>query len=113
CGGPSQVRAVPSLLSHRHLFRFLSRCGPTAPYSCNMRARRFLFRTIPTRRTLSVTKVTSLVFIFFMSDIPLILFFAGLRNWRYRCNICVASSDKVSPLTTLSGAPRAQVLGYL
>src|SRR6516164_6347661 len=42
--------------------------------SCNMRARRFLFPTIPTRRTLSVTIVTSLDFIFFMSDIPLILF---------------------------------------
>src|SRR5262249_50215354 len=37
--------------------------------SCNMRARRFLLSTIPPRRTLSVTNVTSLVFIFFMSDI--------------------------------------------
>src|SRR5262245_44546213 len=32
--------------------------------SCNMCAGRFLFPTIPTRRTLSVTNVTSLVFIF-------------------------------------------------
>ena len=46
-------------------------------------ARKKIFvSTIPTRRTLSVTNVTSLVFIFFMSDIPLIVFFAGLRNWR-------------------------------
>ena len=76
---PSQVPAVPSLLSHRHLVRFLS---TMRPYSCDMRARGFLFPTIPTRRTLSVTIVTSLVFIFFMSHIPLIVFFAGLQNWR-------------------------------
>src|SRR5262249_16881203 len=37
---------------------------PYRSLSCNMRARRFLFPTIPTRRTLSVTNVTSLVFIF-------------------------------------------------
>ena len=38
-------------------------------------ARKKIFvSTIPTRRTLSVTNVTSLDFIFFMSDIPLILF---------------------------------------
>ena len=58
---------------------------PYRSLSCNMHARRFLFPTIPTRRTLSVTNVTSLVFIFFISDITLILlivFFAGLRNWR-------------------------------
>src|SRR5215831_15834715 len=55
---------------------------PYRSLSCNMHARRFLFPTIPTRRTLSVTNVTSLVFIFFISDIPLIVFVAGLRNWR-------------------------------
>src|SRR5262249_13450083 len=55
---------------------------PYRSLSCNRRARRFLFPTIPTRRTLSVTNVTSLGFIFFMSAIPLIVFFAGLRNWR-------------------------------
>src|SRR6516162_9678321 len=40
---------------------------PMRPYrslSCDMRARRFLFPTIATRGTLSVTSVTSLVFIF-------------------------------------------------
>src|SRR5262249_1123756 len=55
---------------------------PHRSFSCDMRARRSLSPTIPIRRTLSVTKVTSLVFIFFMSDIPLIVFFAGARNWR-------------------------------
>jgi len=37
---------------------------PYRSLSCNMRARRFLFPTIATRGTLSVTNVTSLVFIF-------------------------------------------------
>src|SRR6516165_7865718 len=32
--------------------------------------KKIFFPTIPTRRTLSVTNVTSLVFIFFISDIP-------------------------------------------
>jgi len=31
-GGPSQVRAASSLLSHRHLFRFLFRCDLTASF---------------------------------------------------------------------------------
>src|SRR5262249_24379140 len=66
---PSQVRAVPTLLSHRPPFSFPLSMRPYRSLSCDMRARRFLFPTIPTRRTLSVTIVTSLDFIFSMSDI--------------------------------------------
>jgi len=68
-----RIRRESALFPHccriATFFRFLSRCGPYRFFSCNMRARRFLFPTIPTRRTLSVTIVTSLGFIFFMSDI--------------------------------------------
>src|SRR5215813_7156388 len=46
------------------LYMFLLSMRPYRSLSCNMRAGRFLFPTIPTRRTLSVTNVTSLVFIF-------------------------------------------------
>jgi hypothetical protein len=67
-GGPSQVRAVSLLSSHRHLFRFLFRCDLTASFLQHAR-KKISFPTIPTRRTLSVTNVTSFVFIFFMSDI--------------------------------------------
>ena len=102
---PSQVRAVPSLLSHRHLVRFLSTMRPYRSLSCNMRARRFLFPTIPTRRTLSVTIVTSLDFIFFMSDIPLIVSFVGLRNWR---SGGTATRCRCSPRKYYSGRTHAQ-----
>src|SRR6516225_6683841 len=61
---------------------FVSSLDAALPLPFLQHARRFLFPTIPTRRTLSVTNVTSLVFIFFISDIPLLVFFAGLRNWR-------------------------------
>src|SRR6516165_36279 len=44
--------------------RFLSRCGLTALYLATCAQEDFLFPIIPTRRTLSVTNVTSLVFIF-------------------------------------------------
>src|SRR5262249_43932163 len=53
CGGPSQVRAVPLLLSHRHLFRFLSRCGLTV-LSCNMRGKTsFIFNNTDTTNIVS------------------------------------------------------------
>jgi hypothetical protein len=67
-GGPSQVRAASSLLSHRHLFRFLFRCDLTASFLLHAR-KKISFPKIPTRRTLSVINVTSFVFIFSMSDI--------------------------------------------
>jgi hypothetical protein len=65
-----------SLLLHRCALPLLS---------CNMR-KKISFPKIPTRRTLSVTNVTSFVFIFFMSDMrnadTFDCVFAGLRNWR-------------------------------
>jgi hypothetical protein len=65
---------------------FVSSFDATLPLlSCNTRARRFSFPTIPTRRTVSVTNVTSFVFIFFMSDICNADTFDRVlrrRNWR-------------------------------
>src|SRR5262249_39557268 len=93
---------------------------------CNMRARRFLFSTIPTRRTLSVTNVTSLVFIFFMSDMRNADTFD--RVFRPPAELALRrNGDTLSLLITeilprpsmqpcrptLSGAPPAQVLRYL
>src|SRR5262249_46072511 len=81
CGGPvASPRCSLTVVASPPFSFALSM--PYRSLSCNMHARRFVFPTIPTRRTLSVTNVTSLVFIFFISDIPLIVFVAGLRNWR-------------------------------
>src|SRR5262249_3021467 len=85
CGGPVASPRFSLTVVASPPFSFPLSMRPYRSLSCNMHARRFLFPTIPTRRTLSVTNVTSLVFIFFISDITLILlivFFAGLRNWR-------------------------------
>jgi len=94
--------------------------------SCNMRARRFLLPTILARRTLSVTNVTSLVFIFFMSDMRNADTFD--RVFRRPAELALRrDGDTLSLLITeilprpsmqpcrptLSGAPPAQVLRYL
>jgi hypothetical protein len=72
-----------------------------------------LFPTIPTRRTLSVTNVTSLVFIFFVSDIRNAVTFD--RVFRRPADLAFRrNGDTLSLLTTqmLNGAPRARVLRY-
>jgi hypothetical protein len=64
-----QTRRKSALFPHccRIATFFVSSLDAALPLvSCNLRARRFLFPTIPIRRTLSVTNVTSLVFIFFV-----------------------------------------------
>ena len=98
------------------------RCG--CSLSCNMHARRFLFSTILTRRTLSVTNVTSLAFIFLMSGIrnadtfDRVFRACGLGVQEERRHVVAARHANITaaehaPLpTTLSCAPRAQVLGY-
>src|SRR5262247_1636716 len=79
CGGPVASPRCSLTVVASPPFSFPLSMRPYRSLSCNMRARRFLLPTILTRRTLSVTNVTSLVFIFFMSDIRnairLIVFF--------------------------------------
>src|SRR5262245_44998175 len=69
--------------------------------SCNLRARRFLFPTIPMRRILSVTNVTSLVFIFFVSDTSRICEDFLRAYQAATADILLHCSSRISPLCTL------------
>src|SRR5215472_8422824 len=124
-----QTRRKSALFPHccRIATFFVSSLDAALPLlSCNMRAGRFLLSTIPIRRTLSVTNVTSLVFIFFMSDIRDADTFD--RVFRRPAELALRrNGDTLSLLITqilprpsmqpcrptLSGAPPAQVLRYL
>ena len=121
-GGPSQVRAVASTLSHRRLFRFLFRCA--APPFLPPARKKSVFPTILRRRKLSVTNVTRLDFIFVMSDIQnanTSPFSAGLPNWHSAGTATCSRGSATQMLerpnmkpcrSTLNGAPRARVLRY-
>ena len=113
---PSQVRAVPSLLSHRHLFRSLSTMRPYCPLILR-HARKQIFVSDNTDKTNIVSDNCHKLRFYFLHvwhTLDLVFAGPGIGVEEERRHVVAARHANITAAgPTLSGAPRAQVLGHL